>query len=289
MRAGSTDASAREESAMTLTIGTGPFGDQSAGTFNFDPRALQRHILYFEDSPRRVRVMFGGETVADSRRVKLLHESGHLPVYYFPKGDVRMELLEESDHTTRCPFKGEASYWSVKVGDRVSENAVWGYPEPIDSAPPIAGYVAFYWNRMDHWFEEGEEVYVHPRDPYHRVDVLESSRRVKVSVGGEVVAETERPRVMFETGLPPRYYIPPEDVREEVLLMSETTTRCPYKGVASYWSVEAGGERVEDLVWYYPDPIPEATKIKGLLAFFDEKVDLEVDGEEQERPKTQWS
>jgi uncharacterized protein (DUF427 family) len=289
MRAGSTDASAREESAMTLTIGTGPFGDQSAGTFNFDPRALQRHILYFEDSPRRVRVMFGGETVADSRRVKLLHESGHLPVYYFLKGDVRMELLEESDHTTRCPFKGEASYWSVKVGDRVSENAVWGYPEPIDSAPPIAGYVAFYWNRMDHWFEEDEEVYVHPRDPYHRVDVLESSRRVKVSVGGEVVAETERPRVMFETGLPPRYYIPPEDVREEVLLMSETTTRCPYKGVASYWSVEAGGERVEDLVWYYPDPIPEATKIKGLLAFFDEKVDLEVDGERQERPKTQWS
>jgi uncharacterized protein (DUF427 family) len=233
--------------------------------------------------------MFGGETVADSRRVKLLHESGHLPVYYFPKEDVRMELLEESDHTTRCPFKGEASYWSVKVGDRVSENAVWGYPEPIDSAPPIAGYVAFYWNRMDHWFEEDEEVYVHPRDPYHRVDVLESSRRVKVSVGGEVVAETERPRVMFETGLPPRYYIPPEDVREEVLLMSETTTRCPYKGVASYWSVEAGGERVEDLVWCYPDPIPEATKIKGLLAFFDEKVDLEVDGERQERPKTQWS
>jgi uncharacterized protein (DUF427 family) len=289
MRAGSTDASAREESAMSLTIGTGPFGDQSAGTFNFDPRALQRHILYFEDSPRRVRVMFGGETVADSRRVKLLHESGHLPVYYFPKEDVRMELLEESDHTTRCPFKGEASYWSVKVGDRVSENAVWGYPEPRDSAPPIAGYVAFYWNRMDHWFEEDEEVYVHPRDPYHRVDVLESSRRVKVSVGGEVVAETERPRVMFETGLPPRYYIPPEDVREEVLLMSETTTRCPYKGVASYWSVEAGGERVEDLVWYYPDPIPEATKIKGLLAFFDEKVDLEVDGERQERPKTQWS
>src|SRR5919112_1838035 len=289
MRAGSTDASAREESAMTLTIGTGPFGDQSAGTFNFDPRALQRHILYFEDSPRRGRGVFGGETVADSRRVKLLHETGHLPVYYFPKEDIRMELLEESDHTTRCPFKGEASYWSVKVGDRVSENAVWGYPEPIDSAPPIAGYVAFYWNRMDHWFEEDEEVYVHPRDPYHRVDVLESSRRVKVSVGGEVIAETERPRVMFETGLPPRYYIPPEDVREEVLLMSETTTRCPYKGVASYWSVEAGGERVEDLVWFYPDPIPEATKIKGLLAFFDEKVDLEVDGERQERPKTQWS
>jgi uncharacterized protein (DUF427 family) len=279
----------REESAMTLTIGTGPFGDQSAGTFNFDTGVLQRHTLYFEESPRRVRVMFDGETVADSKRAKLLHETGHLPVYYFPREDVRMELLEESDHTTRCPFKGEASYWSVRVGDKLSENAVWGYPEPIDSAPPIAGYVAFYWRMMDHWFEEDEEVYVHPRDPYHRVDILESSRRVKVRVNGELVAQTERPKVLFETGLPPRYYIPPEDVREEALLMSEKTTMCPYKGVASYWSVEAGGERVENLIWYYPEPIPEAAKIKGLLAFFNERVDLEVDGEIQERPKTQWS
>jgi uncharacterized protein (DUF427 family) len=274
---------------MTLTIGTGPFGDQSAGTFNFDPRVLEAHTLYFEESPRRVRVMFNGETVADSKRAKLLHETGHLPVYYFPREDVRMDLLEESEHTTHCPFKGEASYWSVRVGDRISENAVWGYPEPIDSCPAIAGYVAFYWNKMDHWFEEDEEVFVHPRDPYHRVDILDSSRHVKVSVNGEVVAETRRPIVLFETGLPPRYYIPPEDVREGALVESEKTTRCPYKGKASYWSVEAGGERVEDLVWYYPDPIPEAAKIKGLLAFFNEKVDLEVDGEEQERPKTQWS
>ncbi len=274
---------------MTLTLGTGPFGDQSAGTFNFDTGVLQRHTLYFEDSPRRVRVIFGGETVADSKRVKLMHETGHLPVYYLPQEDVRMDLLEESDHKTPCPFKGEASYWSVKVDDEFAENAVWGYPEPIDSAPPIAGYLAFYWNKMDAWYEEDEEVFVHPRDPYHRVDILESSRRVRVSVNGEVVAETERPKVLFETGLPPRYYIPPEDVREDVLVESEKTTRCPYKGVASYYSVEAGGERIENLVWYYPDPIPEAPKIRGLLCFFNEKVDLEVDGEEQERPRTRWS
>ena len=171
----------------------------------------------------------------------------------------------------------------------MAENAVWSYPEPIDSAPPIAGYLAFYWKKMDAWYEEDEEVFVHPRDPYHRVDILESSRHVKVSVNGEVVAETKRPKILFETGLPPRYYIPPEDVREDVLLESEKTTRCPYKGIASYYSVEAGGDRVEDLVWYYPEPIAEAAKIKGHLAFFNEKVDLEVDGEEQERPKTQWS
>ena len=274
---------------MTLTIGTGPFGNQSAGTFNFDTGVLRAHTLYFEDSPRRVRVVLGGETVADSKRAKLLHETGHLPVYYIPEEDIRMDLLDESDHTTQCPFKGDASYWSVRVGDRVSENAVWSYPEPVDSAPSLAGYLAFYWNKMDHWYEEDEEVFVHPRDPYHRVDILESSRRVKVRVNGEVVAETERPRILFETGLPPRYYIPPEDVREDVLVGSQKTTRCPYKGVASYWSVEAGGERVEDLIWYYPGPIPEAAKIEGHLAFFNERVDLEVDGEKEERPTTQWS
>jgi uncharacterized protein (DUF427 family) len=274
---------------MTLTIGTGPFGEQGEKTFNFEVEAPRDHVLYFEDSPRRVRVVFGGETVADSRHVKLMHEKGLLPLYYFPEEDVRMDLLEESDHTTYCPFKGDASYWSVRVGDEVAENAVWGYPEPIEDAPPLSGYLAFYWRMMDHWHEEDEEVYVHPRDPYHRVDVLASSRHVRVSVNGEVVAETDRPKILFETGLPPRYYIPPEDVREEALVPSDKETQCPYKGVASYYSVEAGGEQVEDLIWYYSEPIPEAAKMKGHLAFFNEKVDLEVDGEQQDRPKTQWS
>jgi uncharacterized protein (DUF427 family) len=274
---------------MTLTIGTGPFGDQGDKSFNFEARAPKDHLLYFEDSPRRVRVMFNGETVADSQQVKLMHEAGLLPVYYFPQEDVRMDLLEESDHTTYCPFKGEAIYCSVRVGDSVAENAVWGYPEPIDSCPPIASHLAFYWHKMDHWYEEDEEVFVHPRDPYHRVDILESSRHVRVSVNGEVVAETDRPRILFETGLPPRYYITPEDVREDVLIKSEKNTQCPYKGVASYYSVEAGGRHVEDLVWYYPEPISEAAKIKGHLSFFNEKVDLEVGGEGLERPQTQWS
>jgi uncharacterized protein (DUF427 family) len=106
-------------------------------------------VLFFEDSPRRVRVMFGGETVADSRRVRLMHEQGPLPAYYFPRGDVRMDLLEATNHTTYCPFKADASYWSVRVGDLVAENAVRGYPDPIDSAPPLADYLAFYWNKIE--------------------------------------------------------------------------------------------------------------------------------------------
>ena len=137
---------------MALTVESGPFGERSKGVFNFDTTVLQPHTLYFEDSPRRVRVMLGGETIADSRRVKLLHETGHLPIYYFPEEDVRMDLLEATDHTTRCPFKGDASYWSVQVGEKVAENAAWGYPEPMDSAPPLEGHVAFYWDAMDAWY-----------------------------------------------------------------------------------------------------------------------------------------
>jgi uncharacterized protein (DUF427 family) len=221
--------------------------------------------------------------------VKLLHEKNHLPVYYFPMDDVRQDLLEGTDHTTHCPFKGDAAYWSVRVGDKLAENAVWGYPDPLDSAPHISGLVAFYFDAMDAWYEEDEEISIHPKDPYHRVDVLESSRHVKVSVNGEVVAETDRPKVLFETGLPPRYYIPPEDVREEALIPSETSTGCPYKGTASYYSVEVGGERIDDLVWYYPDPRPETAKAKGHLCFYSEKVDIELDGEPQQRPETPFS
>jgi uncharacterized protein (DUF427 family) len=276
---------------MSLTMGTAPFGHRPGGAFNaavqFDRDA--GHMLYFEDSPRRVRGVFAGETIVDTTRAKLMHETGLLPVYYFPHEDVNADVLEATEHSTHCPFKGDASYWSVVVGERVTENAAWHYPEPIEGAPPLAGYTAFYWKALDQWFEEDEEVFVHARDPYHRVDVMDSSRHVRVSVNGEVVAETTRPKLLFETGLPTRYYIPPADVRADALEPNDTTTRCPYKGSATYRSVIAGGEREEALAWIYEDPIPEAVAIAGQLAFFNERVDLEVDGELQERPRTQWS
>ncbi|WP_273844488.1 DUF427 domain-containing protein [Rubrobacter calidifluminis] len=263
---------------MSLTMGTGPFGPKRSGEFNFDTSILKPHTLYFEDCPKRVRTFFGGETVADSRRVKVLHETGLLPVYYFPEEDVRTDLLEKTDHRTRCPFKGEAVYFSVRAGGRLAENAVWSYPEPLEDAPPLSGYLAFYHDRMDRWMEEEEETIGHPHDPYHRVDVLQSSLHVRVSVGGEVVAETRRPLVLFETSLPPRYYIPPEDVREDLLVPSDTHTVCPYKGVASYRSLKVGDTLVEDAAWLYPDPLPEAQKARGYLCFYEEKVEQEVEG-----------
>jgi uncharacterized protein (DUF427 family) len=242
------------------------------------------HQILFEDSPRRVRVVSGNVAVADSKRVKLLLETGHLPVYYFPLDDVRTDLLEPTDHVTHCPYKGDASYWTVSVGERVAENAVWGYLDPIPERADIKGYVAFYWNKMDAWFEEDEEVFVHPRDPYKRVDVLHSSRHVRVVLAGETVADTHRPRLLFETSLPTRYYIPKLDVRMDLLEPTARTTRCPYKGQAVYWSAKIGDQVFENVVWSYPTAIPECPKIAGLLAFYNERADIYVDGELEEKP-----
>jgi uncharacterized protein (DUF427 family) len=142
---------------------------------------------------------------------------------------------------------------------------------------------------MGAWYEEEEEVFVHARDPHKRVDVLASARHVQVMVAGETIAETRRPYLLFETGLPTRYYIPREDVRMDLLTPTAHTSRCPYKGIARYWSVTVGGRTVDNIVWSYPNPIPENPKIKDLLCFFNERVDLFVDGELQPQPLTPWS
>jgi len=273
---------------MSLTIGSGPFGQYPAGVFNFHLPSTTG-VLYFEDSRRRMRATFGGETVLDSSHAKLLHEHGQLPVYYFPEEEVRTDLLERTDHSTRCPHKGAATYWSLRVGDRLAANAAWGHPEPIEAGPDLSGYLAFYWDKLDAWLEEDEPAIVHARDPYHRVDILDSSRHVRVILGGEVIADTRRARALFETGLPPRWYIPPEDVRTETLIASEKQTGCAYKGFASYRSVRVGGTVEEDIVWSYPEPRREAERIAGYLAFFNERVDIELDGDREERPITQWS
>jgi uncharacterized protein (DUF427 family) len=274
---------------MSLTIGTGPFGRHGDKHFNFR-REGPEHVLFFEETPRRVRATFAGETVVDSRRAKVLHETGLLPRYYFPREDVRMDLLRSTDRSTHCPFKGDASYWSVHVGDRVAENAVWGYPEPIEGAPPLADHVSVYWEALDHWYEEDEEVFGHLRDPYHRIDVLPSSRHVRVSLGGVVLAESRRPVLLHEAGLPARWYLPREDVRMELLEADDgRQTRCAYKGLASYWSARIGDRVEEAIAWHYPATTREVEPIVDLICFFNERVDVEVDGEPEARPETQWS
>ncbi len=266
--------------------GTGPFSRKPAGIFNFPPPAAGS-ALYLEPSPKRVRVILGGETIVDTRRAMLLHESGHQPVYYFPPGDVRADVLEPSDRHTRCPKKGEASYYTLRVDERVVDAGAWYYPDPIPSAPPaLKGLIAFYFDRVDRWLEEDEEIRGHPRDPYHRIDILRTSRQVRISVDGVELASTGRARVLFETGLPARWYFPREDVVAD-LSPSETTSHCPYKGDAAYYNVGVPGG--EDLVWYYPEPFPGALPIAGLLAFYNERVDIELDGEAVERPESPFS
>lgn len=234
----------------------------------------------FEQSPKRVRAVIGGETVADSLATVLVLEKGHLPVYYFPRRDVRLDLVESSDRHTSCPLKGEASYWHVKGDAGRVENAAWSYEAPIPEAEAIKGHIAFYWNKVDRWLEEDEEVFGHPHDPYHRIDIRKSSREVTVVFAGETIARTRRGLFLFETGLPTRYYIPPEDVREELLEPSEKTSVCAYKGFASYWSLKVAERISKDAVWAYKDPLPEYPRIRGYFCFYPEKVDLiSVEGE----------
>lgn len=247
--------------------------------------------LVFEPTPGWVRARVGDAMIADSKRVFLLWEASKvLPVYLFPKVDVRADLLRPSENPIPEAHHGLASYWTLEVDGRVSENAAWSYPQ----APPPAGgwlaqYVVFAWEAMDSWYEEEERILGHPRDPYHRVDTRESSRHVQVVLGGETVAESWRPRLLFETKLPTRYYLPSEDVRMDLLTPTQTHTLCAYKGEASYWSVTAGGEVYEDVAWSYPDPLPDNPRIQDLVCFLNEHTDIYVDGEPAGRPTTQWS
>jgi uncharacterized protein (DUF427 family) len=240
----------------------------------FDP--AQERVRFAERSARRVRPFLAGQALADSVRTLLVHESMRLPVYHFPREDVQMDLLEVVEETE------EETRYSVRVGERTAERAAW-----TDAG--LEGYVAFEWDAMDAWYEEDDEVFAHARDPYHRVDVLNSTRHVRVEVDGVTVADTRRPRLLFETGIPKRYYIPKLDVRMDLLTSTATHTVCPYKGTASYWSVTVGGRTHEDLVWGYPLPIPECPKIENHLCFYNEKVDIWVDGELEERPQTPFA
>jgi uncharacterized protein (DUF427 family) len=247
--------------------------------------------LLFEQSPRWVRAKVGDITVADSRRVLLLWEEDKvLPVYLFPREDVRTDLLRPSENPLPETHHGLASYWTLEIDGQLTENAAWTYAAaPPPEGEKLEGYIAFEWEAMDTWYEEEERVIAHPRDPYHRVDTRKSSRHVQVIAGGETLAESRRPKLVFETGLPTRYYLPPEDVQTDLLKPSETRTLCAYKGEAHYYSVMVDGEVHEDIAYTYPDPLPDNHQTRDLICFYNERADIHVDGEKLERPTTQWS
>lgn len=240
----------------------------------------------WEPTARRIRVKLNGEIIADSTNAMLMRESGYDIHYFFPLDDVRAELLQESDFSKESRVRGNSQHWHVQVGDRVAEEAAFTYPEQKEGRPDFSGYVAFDWGAMDHWYEEAEEIFVHPRDPYHRVDTVKSDRHIKVVVDGAVIAESDQPYLLFETGLPTRYYIPIEDVNMDYLEATDLHTDCPYKGVASYWNIIVDGNIRENVVWGYPDPIDESPRLRGTVAFYNEKLDIYVDGDLEEKPRT---
>ena len=213
--------------------------------------------MRIEPTGKRVRGVLGGRMVVDSVRTMLVWEKPQYPTYWFPEDDVAPGVLAATE-------------------------GLWRRGEPGDDG--LKGLVRFDWRAMDAWFEEDEEVIVHARSPYTRVDILASSRHVEVALNGVTVADSVRPRLLFETGLPTRYYLPLTDVRIDLLVPSERTSQCPYKGTASYWSVELDGEVFPDIVWTYRAPLAESIKIAGLACFYNERVDLTVDGVREERP-----
>jgi len=245
------------------------------------------HDVRLYPTAKRVRAFFGDVAIADSSRVQLMLESGRLPVYYFPLEDVRVDLLVAGTRRENSPYKGEATYLTIDTGKRVAANAAWRYEASPVGCPGLSGLIAFHWRLMDAWYEEDEEVIAHARDPFHRIDILRSARHVRVRIRNMVVADSRRSRMLFETGLPVRYYIPRDDVRLDLLAMSDTVTACAYKGqTTQYWSFR-GGPR--DVAWSYDRPSPEVGGIAGRVCFFNERVDIEIDAVLQPRPQTPWS
>ncbi|WP_416210812.1 DUF427 domain-containing protein [Frankia sp. Cr2] len=240
---------------------------------------VERGRIRVEPSGKRVRVYLGGRVVADSSHPLLVWESPRYPTYYFPADDVAQDLLVADGDIVHSPSRGDARTFTVTVGSTQAPGAALRYDEsPIDE---LRDHFRFDWDAMDSWFEEDEEVFVHVRDPYARIDVLASSRHVRVEVDGVTIAESSSPRLLFETGLPVRCYLPKPHVRMDLLQSTDTVTRCPYKGVAEYWSVRTGDRVYRDCAWSYRMPLPESQKIAGLVAFY--KVDIYVDGVLQDR------
>jgi uncharacterized protein (DUF427 family) len=244
-------------------------------------REIEKKIE-IEPTARWIRAEFNKQIIGDTKAALLVRD-GHRLTYYFPLADINDRWLKPG----RVGSDGR-SYFDIEVEEKSAESAAWSYSSE-NAYGALAGYVAFNWRKMDHWYEEEEEVFVHPRDPYHRVDSIQSSRHVKVVIDGITVAESNRPVLLFETGLPTRYYFPQEDVRMDLFEKTRARTQCPYKGDASYWSIVAGDRTYRNIVWGYLEPIQESIKISRLLSFFNEKVDIFVDGELERRPESLWS
>jgi uncharacterized protein (DUF427 family) len=246
-----------------------------------------RGQVHIAPSEKRVRVFLGGVCIVDSRDALYVWEGPRYPQYYLSLHDFAVDVLERSTTVTTSPSRGTATHFTVRAGGREAIDAAWCYED--SQLSELRDRVRLDWEAMDAWFEEDEEVFIHPRDPSTRVQILPSSRHVVVAVDGLVVADSCRTSFLYETGLPRRTYIPKPDIRMDRLEPTDSRSGCPYKGTARYWTVRTDDARYPYLAWSYPAPLPESAPIAGLVAYYDEAVDLTIDGELQSRPRTHFS
>jgi uncharacterized protein (DUF427 family) len=264
--------------------------------------------MRYEPTAKRIRAVLAGDTVLDSTRAVLVWEPRRIvPSYAVPVEDVRAELATSGQAAARAgdeigsalpdvssrpvldpsvPFavhSAEGQAVDVRAGGQTRPAA--GF-RPADA--DLAGYVVLDFGAFDAWYEEDELNVAHPRDPFHRIDVLPSSRQVRLELDGQLLAESSRPVLLFETSLPARFYLPREDIRAD-LVPSSKRTFCAYKGQASYWSGASGDQSLADIAWTYENPLHDAARVRGLIAFFNERVDVTLDGERIARPITPWS
>ncbi|MFF3572431.1 DUF427 domain-containing protein [Nocardia jiangxiensis] len=258
---------------MGLSWQQGPLSPRSVGRF-LTEQPLPERLLFAEPLRRRMRVRFGDEWIAEADDVVLLHEPGHYPVAYFPLDGVEDGVLRHTDRRTQHHDLGTTAWFTVTAGDHSAERAAWQHIELPDHASELRDRVAFAWRAMDAFYEEDERIVGHAADPYHRNDIRTTSRHLVVRDGDRTVAETHRPVVLYESGFAPRWYVPREDTDETELTPVDGRTFCPYKGLASYYDI---GEH-KRAAWSYLDAWPEVDRVRGLLSFEPDRIEVYLDG-----------
>jgi uncharacterized protein (DUF427 family) len=262
---------------MGLSWQQGPLSPTATGRF-LTPDPLPEKLLFAERLRRRMRVRFGGEWIADSEDVVLLHEPGRYPVAYFPRAEVRAEALTPSDRVTRHKDLGDTSWFAVHAGGRDAERAAWELTGLPEYASELTGRIAFAWRAMDAFYEEDERILGHAADAYHRIDIRDTSRTLEVRSGDKVVARTERPVVLYESGFAPRWYVPRADIDEKALTPAEGQTFCPYKGLADYYDIGDAAKAA----WSYRDAYSEVGRVNDLVSFEPDKIEVQLDGKRLE-------
>ena len=260
---------------MGLAWQQGPLAPGAGGRF-LVPEPLPARLLFVEPLRRRIRVRFGGEWIADSERVVLLHEPSRYPVAYFPKADISADALEPSERTTQHRDLGPTKWFVVGAGDQETPRAAWEHTALPAYASELQDHVAFAWRAMDAFYEEDERILGHAADQYHRIDIRQTSRRLVVRGGEQPIAGSTRPLVLYESGFAPRWYVPRGDVDESALTPNRLQTFCPYKGVCSYYDI---GD-AQRAAWSYRDAFTEVTRVSEFISFEPDKITVLLDDQQ---------